>query len=372
MRAAVRGVVRQQPVLVAAAVAAAVSCFLVPPSRAYADYIDVRTLLSLFATMAVIRALDDLHVLGAIAARLVKVMRTRRAVVLALVGLTMAAAMVVTNDMALLTLLPLAWKVLRDTGNERSAAFVFVMQAAAANLGGMITPFGSPHNLFLFQRYDIGLVEFGQVMAIPFVLSVVLVVVPCLWVGNEPIRPEVTHHRVEVGPVLVQVALFAVALGVVLRVLPLWAALVVPVVLLVVDRRALRRVDYGLLATFVAFFVFSGNLSRYPPVSDALRSLLSDHVMLWSAGASQIISNVPTAILFSHFTDDWRPLLVGVNVGGVGTIVASLASVIALRQYEYHRPGGTGEFLRWFTLVNTVLLVVLVAVMQAVFSLGVL
>lgn len=364
-----RHVGRHVMVLVAVALAAA-SCLLVPPSAAYLDYLEGRTLMSLFAMMAAIQALDGAHVPAALAERAVRALRTRRAVITALVALAMVASMLLTNDVALLTLLPLSWLVLAGTGNEDRVAFTFVMQAAAANLGGMITPFGSPQNLVLYQRFDLEFGEFVAVMALPFALSVVLVLGPCLLVPNAPIRPTVEVEKVPGRRALVAAALFLVAIAVVLRWVPVWAGWIVPAVLLVADPRALRRVDYGLLATFVAFFVFAGNLARSEAVRSTLSDLLSEHVLLWSAAASQVMSNVPTAILFAHFTDDWRPLLVGVNVGGVGTIVASLASLIALRQYTLHRPGRSREFLTVFTVVNAVLLVILVAAMQAAFAAG--
>lgn len=366
------GFVRRHAFLLIVLVLAAISCVLVPPSMAYLDHIDGRTMMSLFGMLAVIAALDRQHVFLVAAERVVQLVRTRRSMIVVLVAVTGVAAMVVTNDMALLTMLPLSYFVLHRAGDDRQLAFVFVMQAAAANLFGMLTPFGSPQNMYLYQRYDLTVAEFLTVMAIPFALSVVLVIVPCLFVANGPVESVEFTERVRPWPTIVHVVLFVVAVGIVLRVLPVWAGLVIPAVLLVVDPAALRRVDYGLLATFLLFFIFAGNLAQLSVVDELGTRLLSDHVMLWSATASQVMSNVPAAILFSHFTEDHRQLLVGVNVGGVGTIAASLASLIALRQYVQHRPSGTGEFLKLFTVVNVLLLVILLAAMQAVFALGLL
>ena len=356
-----RRLLTTNPFLTATAVAALLTCLLVPPDRTYLDYPEYRTLVGLWCFLTVIGALDRTHLVTAVAEVVVGVLRTRRALVVGLVLLTMLGSMLITNDMALLTFLPLATLALRATGDEEHLAYVFVLQTVAANLGGMITPFGSPQNLFLFQYYGLSVGELVAVMAPPFVLSVVLLLLACLRVPDGPIRPVAARTAVRWRPAAAHLVLFAVAVALVVRVLPVWSGLVVVAAVALVDVRALRSVDYGLLATFVLFFVFAGNLERVPAASGFLQDLLQDHVLLWSVAGSQLVSNVPTALLFAPFTDDWRALLLGVNIGGVGTVVASLASLITLRRYQLLRPGGTRAFLALFTVVNVGFLVLLLA-----------
>lgn len=370
--ARVRHLLTVNPFLTATAVAAALTCLLVPPSAEYLHYPEYRTLVGLWCFLTVISALDRTHLVTAAAEGVVGVLRGRRTLVVGLVLLTALGSMLITNDMALLTFLPLSALALRATGDEQHLAYVFVLQTVAANLGGMITPFGSPQNLFLYQYFHLSVGQLVAVMAIPFVLSIALLVLACLRVPRGAIRPVTSRTRVRWRPAAVHLVLFAVAVALVVRALPVWAGLVVVAVVAVVDLQALRSVDYGLLATFVLFFVFAGNLERVPQASGVLQHLLQEHVLLWSVAGSQLISNVPTALIYAPFTDDWRALLLGVNVGGVGTVVASLASLITLRRYQLLRPGGTRAFLGLFTVVNVLFLVVLLGATSALLAAGVL
>lgn len=328
------------------------------------------TLASVLCLLAVVRALEGVHFFSAVAEGIVGLLRTRRSLVLGLVGLTLVASMIVTNDMALLTLLPLTVVALRATDNDDLLAFVFVMETVAANLGGMITPFGSPQNLYLYQYYALGIADFLRIMALPFALSTLLIAATCLFVRGTPHEPVALPHRVAWRPALLHLALFAVTVAIVLRVLPWWAGAGVVLVLLVVDRAALAKVDYLLLVILAVFFVVAEGLARVPSVAGALGDLLAHDPLLVSALASQVLSNVPTAVLAAPFTDAHAELLVGVNIGGVGTIVASLASLITLRQYAALRPGETWAFLRVFTVVNVGFLVVLVVAMRLAVGLG--
>ncbi|GAA1546536.1 SLC13 family permease [Nocardioides humi] len=328
------------------------------------------TLTSVFCLLAVVRALDGVHFFGAVAERIIGLLRTRRSLVLGLVGTTLVASMLITNDMALLTMLPLTAVTLRATGNDDLLAFVFVMETVAANLGGMITPFGSPQNLYLYQHYALGIDDFLRIMALPFALSAVLVVLACLPVRRTPHEPVAFPHRVAVGRTLLYLALFAVTVAIVLRLLPPWAGLGVVAVLLVADRSALLRVDYLLIGILAVFFVAAEGLARVPSVASALRDLLAVDPLVVSALGSQVLSNVPTAILAAPFTSEHAQLLVGVNVGGVGTVIASLASLITLRQYAVVRPGETAAFLRVFTVVNVAFLVVLLAATRGAVAAG--
>lgn len=356
--------------LIACALAAA-SAVVVPPDPAYLGYFDLRTLTLLFCMLATITALQRVRFFAAIATRVVRPFRTLRGLVLAIVLATAAASAVFTNDVALMGFLPLAFRILDSTGNRRHLAFVFVMMTVAANLGGMITPFGSPHNLFLHSFYEIPTLRFVEIMLVPFLVSIVLIIACCLLVPPSPIaRPEVDIAFAS-RRIYLYLLLFVLVVAVVFRVLPVWAGLVVPLVLLVSDRGALARLDWGLLATFGAFFVFAGNLARVPVVTVLLEQWLHGGELLPAALASQAISNVPAAILLSPFTDDYAGLLIGVNIGGVGTLVASLASLIAFAHFRLVAPRETGRFLGLFSAVNFGFLAVLLLVcwgLPAVFS----
>ncbi len=341
-------------VLFAAAGAALVTAFFVPPDGAYLGYFDYKTLACLFCVLSVVCALKDVRFFSVLAERIVRRFRTARACVLALVYITFAGSMLIANDMALLTFLPLGYFVLETAGKQKYMAFTFIMQNIAANLGGMLTPFGNPQNLYLYSRFNIPDAEFLSVMAPHFLFAVALITACCLlFVRAEPLSLPAETVAIDRRRTAVYLALFALAVVMVFRILPYWIGLaVIPAALLVLDRRALREVDYPLLFTFVFFFIFSGNMARIPAVSGFFSALLAKSTLVVSALSCQVISNVPSAILLSRFTENYRALLVGVNIGGVGTLISSLASLITFREYLRHNPGKGGRYVALFSLFN--------------------
>lgn len=352
--------IRKNTVLCIAAVLALLSAVLVPPDRAYTGYFDTRTLTCLFCTLAMVCALRHIRFFTCIACGIISVTKDLRRSVLALVYITFLGSMLIANDMALLTFLPLGYIVLKETGEERHMAYVFILQNIAANLGGMLTPFGNPQNLYLYSYFSIPTTAFVRVMFPPFVLSVTLITLCCLLFPREKLA---VHTEKIILPHLrttVYLVLFAFSIAIVFRALPYWLGLVViPAALFIFDRQALLDVDYPLLCTFICFFIFSGNLSRIPAVQTFLGSLLSRSPLIVSALSCQCISNVPSAILLSHFTDNWQELLLGVNIGGTGTIIASLASLITFREFTKHNPGKSGVYLAKFSLLNFSFLAIL-------------
>ena len=227
------------------------------------------------------------------------------------------------------------------------------LQNCAANLGGMLTPFGNPQNLYLFNHYTIPNGEFLTIMLPPFLLSTALILACCLLIPRETLTVPAQETPVDKRRCIVYGVLFCTAAAMVLRGIPYWLGLAaITAALLVLDRRALLGVDWGLLVTFAAFFTFSGNMARMEPVRTLFRQLLAHGAMPVAALTSQVISNVPAAILLSQFTDDYPALLVGVNIGGAGTLVASLASLITFREYTKHVKGQTGRFLALFSAVS--------------------
>ena len=358
----VKGILKSRIVLIVALVAAAVTCFFVPPDGGYADYFDLDTLSCLFCTLAVVSALKRRRFFEWLAVKIVTAFGNMRRVTFALVFVTYFGSMIMANDMALITFLPLGWLVLSSCGKTKYTAFVFVMQNVAANLGGMLTPFGNPQNLYLYSFFEIGAGEFFAIMAIPFAVAFVLIAGTCLVVKPEPIRLE-THPEPAppVWRMIVYFVLFALSVMIVFRVFPYYVGLiVVTVALAILEPKCFLRVDYGLLLTFCAFFVFSGNLSRIPAVRDLLASVVAMSPLLVGTATCQVISNVPSAVLLSRFTADYRHLLIAVNIGGLGTPVSSLASLITLGEYRKREPGKTLRYLGLFSLINFSYLAVLI------------
>ena len=358
----VKGILKSRIVLIVALVAAAVTCFFVPPDGGYADYFDLDTLSCLFCTLAVVSALKRRRFFEWLATKIVTAFGNMRRVTFALVFVTYFGSMIMANDMALITFLPLGWLVLSSCGKTRYTAFVFVMQNVAANLGGMLTPFGNPQNLYLYSFFEINAGEFFAIMAIPFAVAFVLIAGTCLVVKPEPIRLE-THPEPAppVWRMIVYFVLFALSVMIVFRVFPYYVGLiVVTVALAILEPKCFLRVDYGLLLTFCAFFVFSGNLARIPAVRDLLASVVAMSPLLVGTATCQVISNVPSAVLLSRFTTDYRHLLIAVNIGGLGTPVSSLASLITLGEYRKREPGKTLRYLGLFSLINFSYLAVLI------------
>ncbi len=357
-------------VLSIALLAAIITSFIVPPDSSYIGYFDFKTLTCLFCTLAVVCALRNIHIFEITAYKIVELFHTARWAVIALVYITFIGSMVMANDMALITFLPLGYFVLSSTGNRKYMSFVFIMQNIAANLGGMITPFGNPQNLYMYSYFNIPTSEFVQIMALPFALSVAIITACCFLVGNEPLEiKEVTHDKLNVPRSIVYGVLFVFSIMIVFKTIPYyWGLIAIPVFLIVLDRKALARVDYPLLLTFCAFFVFSGNMARIPAVNEFLGNLISRNPLLYGVASCQVISNVPSAILLSKFTTNYPELLVAVNIGGAGTLVSSLASLITFREYSKYSPHDTMHYIKQFTIYNFGILAILLIVMSIHFA----
>ena len=292
----IRSWCRANAMLVISLLAAAATAFFVPPDSAYLGYYDLKTLSCLFSVLAVVGALRDLDVFSALSQRMVHTFSTVRGVCTALVVITMFGSMLLTNDTALLTFLPLGWFVLSVTGQEKHAALLFILQNCTANLCGMITPFGNPQNLYLFSYYGIPAGTFFSVMLPPFILSTVLILLCCLLFPKDRLTVPEAQVVVDRRRAVVYGGLFCLAVAMVLRLIPYGPGLAIIVLALwFLDRHALKTVDWGLLATFAAFFTFSGNLARMEPVRMLFVRLLSHGTMLISALTCQIISNVPAS-----------------------------------------------------------------------------
>ncbi len=361
---AVSDFVKSNTVLVIAAVLAAISCVIVPPDAAYIGYFDFKTLTCLFCTLAVICALKNIRFFTITAKKIVKCAGNTRTLALALVYITFIGSMFLANDMALLTFLPLGFISLSATGKEKFMAPIFIFQNIAANLGGMLTPFGNPQNLYIYTKFNIPTMEFMGIMIIPFAVSIILFTLCCFFIPREALElGEGENERTDPKKAAFYLVLFVFAILTVFRVVPYYICL--PITFSAVffaDKKALLKVDYPLLLTFVCFFILAGNVSRIDLVSSFFASLLDKSTLLTAIGSCQVISNVPSAILLSEFTANYKELLLGVNIGGVGTLISSLASLITFREYTSHVKGKTLKYLGLFTALNFGFLIILTAV----------
>ena len=354
---------RREPILTAAALAALVSCCFVPPDRAYLGYLDLRTLSLLYALMLVVEGLRGAGAFDRLAHAALQRAKNVRAMGLLLVSLAFFSAMLITNDVALLTFVPFALMLPGMTGRTNDLILIVALQTVAANLGSMLTPVGNPQNLYLYSNYGLSASDFFSITLPFWLLSLFLVLLLCFLLPRAPMQggasdaPAVDRRKLGL-----YAALFAVCLLAVFRVIG-WQVmlLLVVAVLLAFDRKMLLRADFMLLLTFVAFFVFAGNLARLGAVDSLLRRLLLGREYLTALLASQFISNVPSALLLSGFTDNARDLVLGVDIGGLGTPIASLASLISLKLYSRAEGARTGRYLIVFTLVNLALLAALSA-----------
>lgn len=361
----IRTFFKQETVLCIAAVCAVATMFLVPPDSAYFGYIDLRVLCLLLCLMAVVAGFQSCGAFRWLAFQLLRRGGGGRMLSMTLVLLPFFSSMLVTNDVALLTFVPFTLLLLEQLDRRIAAIPLLVLQTMAANLGSMAMPVGNPQNLFLYAAYGLSAGEFFSAM-LPLtavsLLGLAAAALPIL--PKELAVPALREEKLQQPKKLaVYGVLFVLCLLTVFRVLPYGIMTVLVIVsIAVMEPKLLRGLDYALLATFVCFFVVSGNLGRVEAVRTFLQTLLACSTLLTAALTSQIISNVPAAVLLSGFTDQWQPLLEGVNIGGLGTPIASLASLISLKLYLRWPGARAGKYLMVFTLANLAGLVILIAI----------
>lgn len=350
------------PVLLCAMVAAAVSAFFVPPSIKYMEYLDIRVLSLLLSLMLVVAGLQRAGAFDIVIDRLLGLVHNTRALCAVLVGVCFFSGMLITNDVALITFVPLTVMLLTRAQKTNLLIPIIALQTIGANLGSMLTPLGSPQNLYLYALSGMAVWQFIKTMALPCVISLALLTAAVFLIKPQPIEtPEKTRaFGIRKKHIFTWSVLFALCLLAVVYIVPHAAALaVVAAAALMTDRPVLRRVDYGLLLTFVFLFIFIGNMKSIPAVSQALSSIVDGREITVSILLSQFISNVPSAMLLSGFTSDYPMLLVGVNLGGLGTLVASMASVISYKQYAAVSDARPGRYLAVFTAICLIFLAVL-------------
>lgn len=357
-------------VMIIAFVLCVTTMFIVPIDSTYLDYFDLKTLSCLFCVLCVVCALRNINFFYMLAYNIVKLFKNAKICILALVYITFIGSMLIANDMALLTFLPLGYIILHSTKKEKYMAVTFILQNIAANLGGMLTPFGNPQNLYLYNKFNISNGEFVLTMLPSFIISICLITL-CILIFIKPEPLTIEDEQITVKPLktTVYLILFALSIIIVFKIIPFWIGLiVVPIVIFFFDKKALTQVDYPLLLTFVFFFIFAGNMGRIDIVREVVSKILNINTLLFSSLSCQFISNVPSAILLSQFTNDYKDLLIGVNIGGTGTLIASLASLITFREYTKYDKKHTGKYILEFSVFNFSFLIILIVINSLFFQ----
>lgn len=363
-----KNLIKNETVFCVSFLLAILSAFFVHPDAAYLTYPDYRTLALLFCLMIIVAGLQSLGIFSMLSQFLLKKVHGIRSLSLIMVLLCFFSSMVITNDVTLITFVPFTILIFRMGGQVRRVLKLIVLETIAANLGSMATPIGNPQNLYLYSVSDLTTAEFAWA-TLPYAgLSLLLLTAVIIAAKDEPLLEIVVTEPVEspkaglLRSAIPFFALLILCLLVVFRLLPYQPVLIcVMAAVLLLKRKLYLSVDYFLLLTFLCFFVFIGNMKRIPEINALLVSAVQGRELLVGILASQIISNVPAAILLSGFSSDFSSLLTGVNLGGLGTLIASLASLISFKFFSREYPDRKGAFLKEFTIWNLVFLAVLTA-----------
>ena len=364
--------IKKEPVLSIATILAILSMFFVIPSKEYLEYIDFRTLELLLCFMLVVAGFQDIGAFSYLGMFLLSKTKNTRQLSGILIFLCFFTSMLITNDVALLTFVPFTIMLLKMAKREDLFIPVIVLQTIAANLGSMLTPIGNPQNLYLYSLYEIPMETFLLTMLPLTFVSFLLLMAFVFRIKPEDYTIEklVLPEKPKMHLLLLYLGAFFLCLSCVLHLLSGHVMLLLILLfMLIVNRSLLLKADYKLLLTFVAFFIFIGNMEKIPLISETLSRLINQRELVLGVLLSQVISNVPAAILLSGFTKEVTPLLYGVNVGGLGTLIASLASVISYGFYSKVAGAKTGVYMKTFTVYNVLFLVVLLVVTLGISSL---
>ena len=362
------GFIKQEAILIVACVLAVFSMFFVIPDEKYFEYIDFRTLGILFSLMALMAGFQSMGVFEEISRKLLNKVQNIRQLVVMLTLLCFFFSMIITNDVALITFVPFTFvlfDMLGQTEEKKWLIPVVILQTIAANLGSILTPIGNPQNLYLYGKSGMTFEKFIILMLPYTVLSLVMLLISSFVIGsfgNKKITVSLTTKSKEKNTrkVIMYVALFCICILAVLRVLSVSIAFAVTLCAIVIfDRKVLKKVDYSLLLTFVGFFIFIGNMGRLPMFSFLLQKYISGNEVITAVLTSQVVSNVPAALLLSNFTDNLPALIVGTNIGGLGTLIASMASLISYKFIVQKKNVSKGKYLLFFTVSNIIFLVAL-------------
>ena len=323
--------------------------------------IDLKTILALLSLMVTIAIYEKLHLLRYIANIIIEKRQSIRAIVMVILLFSFFGAMLFTNDVAILTLIPIVFNIRKQV--KLPTIGVVSLMTVYANLGSAMTPFGNPQNLYLVSYFHLDILAFLKLSLPIGLISLATLFIVLFGFSKAKIgvvkTPHIDIYLKQV--VVLGVTTFVVLLGV-LSVISIWFALVASLACDIwIKGEIVAEVDYGIILTFINFFIIVGAVSRIPLIHDFLSTYMTHNssVFASSVGMSQVISNVPAAVLLSKFTDHVAALYIGVTVGGLGTFIASLANLLALRQYQAFAHDGTvKKFVRQFTLINVIYLVV--------------
>ena len=391
MRRWLRTLCNDNIILIVATVLAVISCCIVHPDSQYASYVHVKTIAELISLMIVVCGMQRIGVFRSIGSSLLSAVHSQRAVVLCLVALPFFSAMFITNDVALVTFIPFAISVLIMAHMGEDTVLVCTLMTVAANMGSMLTPIGNAHNLYLKAISGLSTADFLALMA-PYsalaaamLLGLIVVIFSRRPALDMPVSGAADVERGVLAPqsdrarpdeirllgygssrggwrVIVYVGAFLVCLLGVGDVIPIWAMLLIVIVAFVLcDKRVFFAVDWALPLTFIMFFIFIGNMRRVPEFSLIAQSLVGRHPLGVAVGFSQIISNVPTTLLLTGFSNAWKPLIVGTNLGGLGTLIASMASLVAYKNVTSQYPDSKHKYLMIYSGINAAFLLILVS-----------
>ncbi|EFG26958.1 transporter [Scardovia inopinata] len=389
MRRWVLQTLRRETILVIASILAIISCFIVPPDAQYTSYSHTHTVAQLVCLMLVVTGLQRIGVFRIIGAKMLSHARTPRFLVLIFISLTFFSSMFITNDVALVTFVPFAIAVLIMAKMEDRTVFVVTLMTLGANLGSMLTPIGNAHNLYLKAKTGMPIADFMLIMLpYSFLAALLLIIATCIFFTDKPIPgfeglDAATIERNILAPdaktpapdeiritgygagyggwrLYVYIALFIICILAVGGIMPMWGMIAICLVaFLFCDRRAFIHVDWGLPLTFIAFFIFIGNMKRVPEFYTLAANLVQIDPLDVAVGSSQLISNVPTTLLLANFSSAWKPLIIGTNLGGLGTLIASMASLVSFKAVTSRYPHLKGKYLAVYTATNLIFLAIL-------------
>lgn len=363
----IRKFFRSQTVLAVSLLCALISAFIVPPSKEYLSYINFATLILLFCLMSAVAGFNDTGIFVRISSFLISKCRTSRLLMFILMNICFFSSMLITNDVALITFVPVTIALFSSAGIDKknNLIYVVIIETASANLGSMMTPIGNPQNIFICSYYGLSPSDFFGTMLPYGIISYIMLSLMVFLTGNEKIEPSENNEIKAVPKIkaLIYSAVFIVCILTVSGFINQYICLVVCLILILVsDFRILSKVDYALLATFVCFFIFSGNIGNIESIQKFISSVINGNEVIASALTSQVISNVPSAVLLSGFTDNAEKLLVGVNIGGLGTPVASLASLISYKYYSKSENARNGKYMSLFIISGFAMLLIMIGV----------
>lgn len=319
--------IKEDPVLTIACILAIISCFFVTPSLNYLDYINWNTLIILLIMMIIVESLKLAGLFDYIIKKLLHIVKTTRGLILVLVFTSFFASMAITNDITLILFVPLAILILKRVEREDLTIITLVLQTIAANMGSMIIPVGSPHNILLFTLSGISAIDFVMILLPYFVIALIFLLVICLLLPSEKLHLKVTHHYECDKSNFV--------------------------------KRVFTGVDYLLLVTFIAFFILIGNLQNIPAISHVLKQVICGNEVICGILLSQVMSNVPSGMMLCGFSTNYKAIIIGINIGGLGSLIASMANLITYRLFVKEYNDYKTKFLIKFTLFNVVLLIIL-------------